>query len=233
MTTFAAPAHPTFRKITYRTIGKGTIVVAKKKRSKPSHPRRITDPAEAARIEAETRRTPARWGANDSALRLDANADVRVEEETRTRTRRISRYDCFGILNSRGALADDQDTSLARLAAVRRLEEKLAERMRLEGLAAVIGGGKSIPVSDKSLAAAQCLEDIERRTGLLSYGLIVALVEPSVKDGQPVNNWRAVVERKTGEYRHTAQANLVRAASQNLLDAWQAYDKEGPMRRAA
>lgn len=227
------PNPPTYRKTTTRIIGKGILVVARKKSKKPAQPRKIADPAEAARIAAETRADPSRWGVNERAMDLPSNAEVRSESETRTKTRRVTRYDCFGILYSRGALANDEDTARARLAAVRRLEETLAERMRLEGLAGSVGGGRPIPISDRSLMAAECLDDIASRTGTLSYALICALIEPSVHSGQPVNNWRAIVERKTGEFRHTTQANLVRVAAQNLLDAWQAYDREGPMRRAA
>jgi hypothetical protein len=197
--------------------------VARKKRNAPF------DPAEAARKAAEkahrTRHNPGDWEVNREALGLPQNANVTHEGATRTKTARVYRWDCFSLLASRGGLSHDKDEAAAKLAGVRRFEETLAQRMRLEGTQGNgIGGGRPIPISDRSVSAAQTVEFLQGSMRPFLFGLLEKLVSPAVQNGHCVNNWRKVVEEHSGEFRHTEQGKLVSACAGDLLTAWQAWD---------
>jgi hypothetical protein len=214
--------HMTRTITTTYTIGKGTLV-ARKRRKAPA------DPAEIARKKAEreahTRSTPSEWGINEDAQRLDQNGNVDRTEATREKTARVWRYDAFGILANRGGLGDGADANDVRLKAVRRFEITLAERMRLEGVqGAGVGGGRGIPISDRSLHARETLDFLKKAMTPMCWGLLNRLVEPSVINGQPSNNWRKVVEDFSGEHRHVHQARLVASVAADILSAWQAWD---------
>lgn len=194
--------------------------------------RKRYDPAEAARKAAErerlTRRTPSEWGVNRDALTMERNADVQVIAPTRTKVSRVTRFDCFALLRSRGSLDE------AQVGAVRRLESDIAIRFRVEG------GGERVQVdcageaegySRRAVDAANRISDVLALSGAQSARLLLALCEPQVREGQPVNNWRATVQRVTGEAFPHGQVALVRAACENLREAWTAYDNRG--RKAA
>ena len=197
-----------------------------------------TDPAEIARQRAElerhTRRTPSEWGPNEDALSREANANVAIEAATREKTQRITRYDCFAILHSRKGLSGDPTQNDQRLAAVRRLELDMAIRFRLDGKDDSMGiksTGEPGGFSRRAIDAGRRIDTVLDMTGALSSRVLQKLLEPAVLSGQPVNNWRAVVQQVTGEVFDHGQTAVVRAACQNLFEAWGAYDNRE--RRAA
>ena len=194
----------------------------KPKRNKPF------DPAEAARIEYERRRNPERWGANEEALRLASNGTVQSEAETRTKTRRITRFDCFALLHQREGITSDQFT------AVRRLQGDIAIRYRVDGEAGVrlvVDQSSSAEmVTARSLDAGKRVDEALAEIGPLSKEILLRLSEPEVINGQQVN-WRAAVQTVTGEAHPHGQSALVRAACENLRMAYAEIDKQP--RRAA
>lgn len=196
-----------------------------KKRAKPF------DPAAAARLEAETRNDPSRWGVNEAAMAGEANADVGGEDATRTKVRRVLRYDVFSMLVSRSSIDAGQ------LAVVRRLQDDVAVRFRVDGLVGGVSvdGGAGTPVSERSLQAAERIEAVMGWVGFLSSRLLISLIEPAARSGQPVQNWRAVVKAVTGEDDDKAQTAMVRMSTENLRVAyqrWDAGDRPAPKRRA-
>lgn len=200
--------------------------MARKKKYRPF------DPAEAARKAYEQRQNPRMWGPNEEALTsLPQNEDVRSEAETRTKTRRITRFDCFALLRSRKALTADQDS------AVRRLIELIEKRWRLEGVAPSERvdclSGPGVPISDASLYALAEIEEILGRTGALSSRVLIALCEPQVTGGQPVNNWRKIVQSISGVTSEHGQVAVVVTAAENLREAFIWHDRGGATRKAA
>jgi hypothetical protein len=197
------------------------------KRAKKARTAKPMDPVEVARLAAERRskmRHPANWGANEPALFLPANADVKSEEATRERVRRIERYDCFALLKSRGSI------DVLMLATVRRLEMDLAVRNEVAGAADTSGPGMAQDglsgggLAQRRLEAAERLDDVLSKTGSLSAKVLLALVGPGVLNGTPVNNWRNVVKQATGETYDHGQVALVKCACANLVAAYEAHD---------
>jgi hypothetical protein len=187
-----------------------------------------TDPAEIARRRQEERRDPSKWGVSYEAMTLPTNADVGMEEATRTKVQRIQRYDCFALLHVRGALPSDA------LVAVRRLQDGLACSLRCDGavsLASTPSGGSRALVSDRSLAASEALRQIAGRMGTLPWNLLSLLIEPEVIHGRPTN-WRAVVQGFMGEHRQRQQVEHVIAACKELAQAYRDYDNT-PRQKAA
>lgn len=194
-----------------------------KRRNKPS------DPAEIARRNYEQRINPRKWGTNDAALALPANGSVREEAETRTKTRRVHRYDGFALLLSRNAITEAQE------AAVRRLEDLVAIHLRVDRASASDervdrSAFPGPPISDDSIQAGDDIRDIGAHVGGHSMKLLLAILEPQCRSGQPVN-WRGAVQASTGEIYPHGQVALVRAACENLRMAWIAWDNRA--RRAA
>lgn len=188
------------------------------------------DPAEAARLAYLRRRDPAQWGANEAAMALPANAAVRDEAETRTKVRRLARFDAFALLKSRGSLSDEQ------VGAVRRLESEIAVRFRVDGPGegpAGCGTGDAAGFSMRAVEAGRVVAEVLRLSGGLSGRVLVKLLEPAVQSGQPVANWRQAVAQVTGELSDAGQVAVVRGACQNLLEAWVALDNSVPKRAAA
>ena len=194
---------------------KGGRMAKRRKRHAPC------DPAEAARRAAENRRNPGAWGVNDDALKLDSNADVSDQAETRNKVRRVTRFDIFHLLHARNELEPGQ------LNAIRRLQEDIAILHRTAGTA-----GPSTPIRTASqsdafalsrLKAGERVDSARQRTGAHSWRILEALCEPLIVEGR-LNNWRAVVQRVTGEEYHMAQSALVKAAAYNLAGAYEAID---------
>lgn len=189
-----------------------------------------TDPAEIARRAYEQRSTPRLWGVNEEALNQPANANVKSTEATREKVRRVHRFDGFAILASRKAISEAQE------AAVRRLEDLVAVRYRVDRARAsderVDGrsSGSVTPFTDEMREAGEDIDALTRETGRHSMGVLLAILEPQVQSGQPVN-WRAKVQDATGEKYPHGQVALVRAACENLRLAWVDYDNRP--RRAA
>lgn len=179
---------------------------------------RLADERERERL---SRADPQQWGVNEGALKHAGQERIRDEAPTRDKVRRLQRLDAIDQLEARKAISSEDAK------AVRRLEEKIAERYRLDSLpSSAMGGGVPVPVSDRSLDARACLDYLALRTGGASWRLLAALMEPAVVDGQMSDNWRAVVERVGNEVLPHGQTAIVRHACQNLREAWTLFDGE-------
>jgi hypothetical protein len=196
---------------------------------KKTRRRQPTDPAEIARRNHERRITPRLWGVNEEALSQPANANVHSTQATREKVRRVRRWDVFATLRSRDSLTEAQEM------AVRRLEDLLAVRHRVDRARASderVDRSQlaPIPVTDASLDALREIDEMTTATGRHSMKVLLAILEPQVLSGQPVN-WRSKVFDATGERYPHGQVALVRAACENLRLAWVDYDNRP--RRAA
>jgi hypothetical protein len=186
--------------------------------------RQPTDPAEAARRAYETRRNPAMWGVNEGALQSAQNADVRSEAETRTRTRRVQRFDCFATLN----------LSLPAFQAVRRYQADLAESYGVgdrDTLSEYVdGGGARELVSSRSMAASNRVAALYRELRTQDAALLIALSVPAVVEGrQP--NWHMIVKTLRGLIDRGSQASAVKTLSEAVREGYSALDNM--TRRAA
>lgn len=197
----------------------GKVSHLAKRKQKP------TDPAEAARKAYETRRNPTMWGTNDAALSLPANKDVSQEQETRTKTRRVFRYDCFATVR----------LTPAQFSAVRRLQEDLAIRYRVEGSDRmsehVDGSGSADLVTARSMDAGERLDLVLATMTPWHAKLLLALSIPAVVEGKQVN-WKQTVRELLGTIDRNVQAHKVKVAAEGLRQAWADYDNQ-PVRRAA
>ena len=176
------------------------------------------DPAEAARIAWEARRNPALWGVNEEARALQQNEAVQSEEETRTKTRRVFRFDCYETLK----------LPAQTLIAVRRLEADIAMRFRVDGRDAmaepVDGGGSADLVTSRSMDAARRIFAV---TGLMNphdAALILELSTPAVVEGSQVN-WKSVVKRLRSLIDRDAASRAVKVAAEALREAYVSLDQ--------
>jgi hypothetical protein len=167
---------------------------------------------------------PESWGVDTQALRLPANAEVDVRLGAGGRVVRAHRHDIFERLAARGGLEQEG------LDAVRRLQEDLAMFHR------TVGGTRefaprvdvqSDPQAffDIRLEAGARIEAAFARAGAASARLLAALCEPDAVLGQAVD-WRAVVERETGERLADAQGAVLRVACANLAAAYRMTDRD-------
>ena len=183
--------------------------------------RRPAAPLDIARRRAAERdaaRSPQTWGVAVEALSLSANADVRLTAAVTGKVARVQRQDVFDLLRSRGRLSDNA------CAAVRRLQDDLAI---LHRTASGVGGYEPRVdcsrdpqgFTDQRRRAALRVSGVLDRAGPASARLITALIEPDIVLGRPAD-WRAIVERETGERLGDAQGALVRMACENLAGAY-------------
>jgi hypothetical protein len=193
--------------------------------SRPSSPaeiarRRALAKAKSVGPESEA---PETWGVDARALRLPANADIDARRGAGGRVVRARRQDVFDMLAARGRLGPQA------LAAVRRLEEDIAALHR------TIAGsrdfaprvdGKADPeaFSEARLRAGERIRWALDLAGSASGRLLMALCEPQTALGAGLD-WRAVVERETGERLADAQGAVVRLACDNLAGAYQRLDR--------
>ena len=190
---------------------------------------RPADPAEIARRRAAERareQDAGAWGLDRQALAGAANADVEIAADTSGRLVRARRQDVFDLLRARGRL------SAAALDAVRRLQDDIACLHRTHS-----GGVSYAPRVDRSVDP-QAFSDARRRAGArieaalaragtVSGRLLAALCEPDVVLGRAAD-WRAVVERETGETLADAQGAILRMACENLAGAYGMTDRARP-----
>ncbi|MDB5479468.1 MAG: hypothetical protein JWO83_521 [Caulobacteraceae bacterium] len=191
---------------------------------------RPADPAEIARRRAAERireAGAAEWGLDRGVLALAVNADVETRSDVAGRLVRARRQDVFDLLRARGRL------SPAALDAVRRLQDDIACLHRTQ-----TGGVSYAPRVDRSVDP-QAFSDARRRAGAridaalaragpVSARLLAALCEPDVVLGRAAD-WRAVVERETGETLADAQGAILRMACENLAGAYGMTDRaRGP-----
>jgi hypothetical protein len=176
------------------------------------------DPAEIARRAYETRRNPAMWGANEDALKLENNRDVGSEAETRTRTRRIQRFDCFATLN----------IGLPAFQAVRRYQHDLAEANGVgdgrDTLGEYVdGGGSREIVTARMMAATKRVFQLYAQLTAPDIILLKELSYPAwVKGEQP--NWHAVLKKERGVIDRGTQARIVRELSEAVREGYAEID---------
>lgn len=191
-----------------------------KKSGKKQQP---SDPAECARKLAEIRRKPELWGPNEEALRLASNANVADKPETRNTVRTVQRFDVFCLLANR----DDDFKPVVNY--VRRLENDVAVLHRTQGTIAPGAvtkiTGKTQDFAATRIAAGERISTVRDKTGAHSWSILEALIERPAVMGDGCNNWRATVQRVTGEQNHMAQSALVKAAAHNLAGAYQMIDQ--------
>jgi hypothetical protein len=195
--------------------------------SRKTKSRRPADPMEIARRRAEERlkiQDPSRWGLDEKAMALSANADVEVSADPAARAVRARRSDVFDLLSARGRLSPQA------LTAVRRLQDDIARLHRT-----ATGGVNYTPRVDRSmdpqgfndarLKAGARIEAALGRAGQASARVLAALCEPDVVLGRSAD-WRAVVERETGESLPDAQGAILRMACENLAGAYGSLDRD-------
>ena len=186
----------------------------RRKRAKPA------DPLALARLRAaerEAARDPAAWGFNREALALAANADV----EAGARERRVRRQDVFDRLLTVGPSLD----------AIRRLQRDIAALHALAGGVAcyaerIDNRSAGEAGADLRHSAAERARTVLEFTGAASARLLLALCEADVALGRPAE-WRALVERESGERLADAQGAVLRAACENLAGAYAVADRRG------
>lgn len=132
------------------------------------------------------------------------------------------RVDCFDALKSsfeRGCFD-----------AARRLEQDIRTR-RAEGGKGLsmerVDGGSKYDQTDLIVAAGQRVDWLSRRLAPREFWLLCELIQPS----REYNGWRGVVAYITGAENPVAQAERVKAAVENLRDAYDELDVA--MRKAA
>jgi hypothetical protein len=187
---------------------------------------RPADPAEIARRRAVGRANhheAANWGLDREALTRAVNVDVETTSDAGGRLVRARRQDVFDLLRARGRL------SPAALDAVRRLQDDIAclHHTRLGGASYEPRVDRSrLPQSfnDSRLRAGARIEAALARVGAVCARLLAALCEPDVVLGRAAD-WRAVVERETGETLADAQAAILRMACENLAGAYGTIDR--------
>lgn len=170
-------------------------------------------------------RDPQTWGLDPTALRLSANADMDATVDPSGRRALIRRRDIFE------RLFGSQSGHIA-LAAVRRLQADLAARHAGCGgvaryAARIDAGPGDDPFAERRLRAGVRARRVLALSGTSSARLVLALIEPDAALGQGVD-WRAVVERETGEGLADAQAGALRLACFNLAEAYAALDRSRP-----
>jgi hypothetical protein len=158
---------------------------------------------------------------------LVENGNVGVTDTDRKREGRAQRYDWAALLFSRGSITESAFSS------IRRFEEDLAAQFRVEGGRSdvVVDGsrGHVEGVTARSLDAGRRVRALYAALGARAREL-QGLCAPSVVEGKPVNNWRAVMAR-FGWIGHKAQAKAIVGLC-GLVDA--AYgDMDRQPRKAA
>jgi hypothetical protein len=182
--------------------------MGRRRKAKPADPLAL-----ALRRAAE--RDPAAWGLDRAALALPANADVEAKPAP-GQGLRARRRDVFDRLLVGPALD-----------AVRRLQRDLAIAHALAGGVATYGeridrGPCDDPALDARLRAGERVRRVLVLSGPASARLLKGFLDGA--SALPPD-WRAVVERETGERLADAQGAVLRAACANLAGAYVALDR--------
>jgi hypothetical protein len=161
-------------------------------------------------------------GVDARALKLPANADIDARRGAGGKVVRARRQDVFDLMAARGRLGAQA------LGAVRRLQGDMATLHRTVGgsydfAPRVDGQGEPQGFADARLRAGERLRRALDLAGPASARLLVALCEPATVLGAALD-WRAVVERETGEVLADAQGAVVRLACENLAGSYQRLD---------
>jgi hypothetical protein len=195
--------------------------------------------AQAARVEAERaerlaraaekqrqiqeRRSadPATWGVNGEQLELESAGDVQALNHVEAR---VGRRDVFDLMLDRGRLSAGQHI------AARQLIEDWATMLGVGGrpddgaqAGAHNDNGSAELVSDRMLRAGDQVHLALGAVGPACRSILEALVEPLVRVGVAAD-WRADVERVTGEADKARQGALVWLAVENLRQVYWAIE---------
>jgi hypothetical protein len=200
----------------------GAIPLMSRRRSRI----RAADPLAIARLRAAERekaRDPANWGLDREALRLAANTGVETRVDPAGRLMRARRQDVFDVFFTRGRL------SQAALNAVRRLQADIALLHALAGGVGVYAERVDRSRADENLPDARNKAGRRVSAALSLAGpanarLLLALCEADAALGR-ATDWRALVERETGERQADAQGAILRAAGENLAGAFAILDR--------
>jgi hypothetical protein len=189
---------------------------------KPSSPADIARRRALAMAQHEVA-APEDWGVDARALRLPANADVDAVKGAGGKVVRARRQDVFDMLAARGRLGPQA------LGAVRRLQTDIAVLHRtVSGVRdfapRVDGQADPQGFTEARLRAGERIRWALDLAGCASGRLLMALCEPQVALGVGLD-WRAVVERETGERLADAQGAVLRLACENLAGAYQRMDR--------
>lgn len=200
---------------------------------RPSEPRRIQDPAEAAR-----RGVPSEWGVNDEALKLAANADIDTRQDRDVEGKRRVRYDVFALMYFRGSVTKEtlgKCLSTPAYDAVRRLQLDMAILHHTQGAADAIRasgvgqtGALALVTENFGITRVLAGERVECALAAMTPWcgrLIRELCEIEAIRGQ-TPNWQAIVVRHTGERRHLAKYDHVRTAANDLAESYRRIDNE-------
>lgn len=225
-----------------------------KRRHKPSDPRRIPDPAEAAR-----RGVPSEWGVNEEAMQMTANNDIEERSGRDIDGRRRERHDVFALLYYRPGAK----LSTPAYDAVRRFQGDIAILHRAQGTCDAIRtsgqaqtGALALVSDDFGIArvlAGERLEQVLAGMKPWSGNLVRALCEheiaPTVevveardipgrddnrrpipppteaKKKQP-QHWKALVRKHTPQKRPSQAGETVRLACEALAESYRRIDNE-------
>lgn len=185
----------------------------------PSAPQAILNRRNLERTHAPD---PDEGGVNAKSLRLPSNSDVDMRLGGGGKVLRARRQDVFDLFAGRGRLAPEA------VGAVRRLQQDMAILHRtLSGVRdfapRVDAQRHAEGLSESRLKAGERIATVLELSGVASARLLAALCEAAVVEGRTAD-WRAVVERETGERLADAQAAALRAACENLAGAYRAVD---------
>lgn len=187
------------------------------------------DPAEAARLAHERRRNPAKWGADRDALRLPANEEVRFDLDAKRQVERARRYDVFALLHGRRRADGFRILERDEYDDARALERDLELRAgvgKADDIYNKTGGG-GVPgsralVDDVALEAGLRLDFVLAAAGATATAVMTALLAP----GAASSNWRAIVQRVTGEHRPEKQVEVVVEACRRVAAGYRALRRD-------
>ena len=166
---------------------------------------------------------PASWGLDREALELESNADVDRRADVAGRVLRARRQDVFDLMAARGRM------SATAVNAIRRLQDDIACLHRtatgvMSYAPRVDRSRKPDGFSDSRRRAGARIDAVLALAGPATSRLLEALCEPDVILGRAAD-WRAVIERETGERLADGQSAVLRIACENLVGAYDLLDR--------
>lgn len=220
-----------------------------RKRHKPMSPEQIAEHAAQERAKRREADRRAEYGVNTDALPLAANDDVTVIRDKRNgKVQTAHRDDVFDRLIKSPAV----------MRAIRRLEEEISEfygEAHREGQQVHVDSSQFPPgqnFNQGRVEAGKRLAVLRTKIGARCWMLLHDLIRRS-EIGFPANDglsegeahrqrmernesnpfdWRRVVQHLTAEVNELAQAGRVRAACDDLLEAYADIDRQAKPRRA-
>lgn len=199
---------------------------------------RLEKDARERELAAKREKDPAYWGIDPGLSQHTTSANVLVSNDVAGRPTRAKRWDVFSLLRATYRKGDDGKPvsvlSGDHIICVDRFHQYLAIRHQTAGASnpGTLVDGLVAPDYPKArVEAGVRLDGIEaamnaQETALLRAKgnrthphrarLLMALSEPTIVEGRRVNNWRAIVEQITGEFRDAEQTKEVVKACDGL-----------------